>query len=44
MGMPNIDDSDLDRRVDDGKRNTGTDETKNGAMDYEKEGDDEGDP
>ena len=44
MGTPNIDDGDLGRRVDDGKRSTGTDKTKNGAMDHEKEGGGEGDP
>ena len=44
MGMPNIDDRDLGRRVDDGKRSTGTDEIKNGAMDHEKGGEDEEDP
>ena len=44
MGMPNIDDRDLGRRVDDGKRSAGTDGIKNGVMDYEKGGDDEGDP
>ena len=36
MGTPNIDDGDLGRRVDDGKRSTGTDEIKNGAMGHEK--------
>ena len=35
MGMPNIDDRDLGRRVDDGKRSTGSDEIKNEAMDHE---------
>ena len=44
MGMPNIDDRDLGRRVDDDKRSTGTDEIKNGAMDNEKGGGDEGGP
>ena len=44
MGMPNIDDRDLGPRVDDGKRSTGTDEIEDGAMDHEKEGEDEGDP
>ena len=44
MGMPNTDDRDLGRRVDDDIRSTGTDEIKNGAMDREKRGDDEGDP
>ena len=44
MGTPNIDDGDLSRRVDDGKRSTGTDEIKNGAMDHEKGGGGEGDP
>ena len=44
MGMPNIDDGDLGRRVDDDKRSTGTDEIENGAMDHEKRGEDEGDP
>ena len=43
MGMPNIDDRDLGRRVDDGKRSTcSTEEIKNGAMDHEKGGDDDG--
>ena len=36
MGMPNIDDRVLRRRIDDGKRSTRTDEIKNGAMDHEK--------
>ena len=44
MGMPNTDDRDLGRRVDDDIRGTGTDEIKNGAMDHEKGGEDEGDP
>ena len=44
MGMPNNDDRDLGRRVDDDIRSTGRDEIKNGAMDHEKGGDDEGDP
>ena len=44
MGTPNIDDEDLGRGVDDGKRSTGTDEIKNGAMDHEKGGESEGDP
>ena len=44
MGMPNADDRNLRRRVDDDKRGTGTDEIENGAMDHEKEGEDEGDP
>ena len=44
MGMPNTDDRDLGRRVDDDKRSTGTDEIENGAMDHEKGGEDEGDP
>ena len=44
MGTLNIDDGDLGRRVDDGKRSTDTDEIKNGAMDHEKVGEDEGDP
>ena len=44
MGMPNTDDRDLGRRVDDDIRSTGTDKIKNGAMDHEKGGDDEGDP
>ena len=44
MGMPNTYDRDLGRRVDDDKRNTGTDEIENGAMDHEKGGEDEGDP
>ena len=42
MGMPNTDDRDLGRRVDDDKRSTGTDEIKNGAMDHKKGGEDEG--
>ena len=40
MGMPNIDDRDLDHRVDDGKRSSGTDGIKNGAMDHGKGGGD----
>ena len=44
MGMPNTDNRDLGRRVDDDIRSTGTDEIKNGAMDHEKGGEDEGDP
>ena len=44
MGMPNTDDRELGRRFDDNKRSTGTDEIKNGAMDHEKGGEDEGDP
>ena len=44
MGMPNTDDSDLGRRVDDDKQSTGTDEIENGAMDHEKGGGGEGDP
>ena len=44
MGIPNTDDRDLCRRVDDDKRSTGTDEIENGAMDHEKGGKDEGDP
>ena len=44
MGMPNIDERDLGHRVDDGKRSTGTDGIKNGAMDHEKGGGDEGGP
>ena len=44
MRMPNTDDRDLGRRVDDDKRSTGTDEIENGAMDHEKGGEDEGDP
>ena len=44
MGMPNIDDRDLGRRIDDEKRSTGTDEIENEAMDHEKGGDDEGGP
>ena len=43
MRMPNIDDRDLDHRVGDGKRSTGTDGIKNGEMDHGKGGDDEGD-
>ena len=44
MGMPNTDDRDLGRRVDDDIRSIGTDEIKNGAMYHEKEEEDEGDP
>ena len=44
IGMPNTDDRDLGRRVDDDKRSTGTVEIENGAMDHEKGGEDEGDP
>ena len=44
MGMPNTDDRDLGRRVDDDKRSTGTVEIENGATDHEKGGEDEGDP
>ena len=44
MGMPNTDNRDLGRRVDDDKWSTGTDENKNGAMDHEKMGEDEGGP
>ena len=44
MGMPNTDDRDLGRRVDDDKRSKGMDEIENGAMDHEKGGEDEGDP
>ena len=44
MRMPNIDDRDLSHRNDDGKRRTGTDGSKNGAMDHDKGGDDERDP
>ena len=43
MGMPNIDDTDLGHRVDDGKWSSGTDGIKNGAMNLEKGGGDEGD-
>ena len=43
MGMPNADDRDLGRRVDDDKRSTGTDEIENGAIDHEKGGEAEGD-
>ena len=43
MRMPNFDDSGIGRRVDDGTRSTDTDKIKNGAMDHEKGGDDEGD-
>ena len=42
MGMPNIDDKDLGRRVDHGKRSTGTDKINNGAMNHEKGGEDDG--
>ena len=34
MGMPNTDDRDLGRRVDDDKRSTGTVEIENGATDH----------
>ena len=44
VGMPNADDRDPGRRIDDDKRSTGTDEIENGAMDHEKGGEDEGDP
>ena len=44
VGMPNTDDRDLGRRVDDDKRSTGMDEIENGAMDHEKGVEDEGDP
>ena len=44
MRMPNIDDRDLGHRIDDGKRSTGTDGSKNGAIDHDKGGDDERDP
>ena len=44
MRMPNTDDRDLGRRVDDDIRGTGTDEMKNGAMDHEKGGEDKEDP
>ena len=44
MEMPNTDDRDLGRRVDDGIRSTGMDKIENGAMDNEKGGEDEGDP
>ena len=44
MGMPNTDDRGIGRKADDGKRSTGTDEIKNGAMDHEKGRDDEGGP
>ena len=43
IGIPNIDDRDLGRRVDDGKWSTDTDEIKNGAVDHEKGGNDDGD-
>ena len=43
MGMPNIDDRDLRRRVDNGKWSIGTDGIKNGAIDHEKEGGDKRD-
>ena len=43
MGMPNIDDRDLGRRVDDGSWSTGTDEIKNGAIEHEEGGGDKGD-
>ena len=42
--MPNTDDRDLGRRVDDDKRGTGTDDIENGAMDHEKGGEDVRDP
>ena len=44
MGIPNIDDRDMGRRVDGGRRSTGTKEKIYGAIDHEKGGDDEGDP
>ena len=44
MGMPNTDDRDLGRRVDDDIRSTGTDEIKNEATGHEKGGEGEGDP
>ena len=44
MGMPNTDDRDLGRIVDDDKRSTGTDEIEDRVMDHEKGGEDEGDP
>ena len=44
MEMSNIDDRDLSHRVDDGKRSSGIDGIKNGAIDHEKGGGDEGDP
>ena len=42
MGIPNIDDRDLGRRVDNGKWSTGSDKINNGAMDHEKGEEDEG--
>ena len=44
MRMPNIDDRDVGHRVDGGKRSTGTNVSKNGAMNHEKGGGDVGDP
>ena len=44
MEMPNTDDGDLGRRVDDDIRSTGTDEIKNGEMDHQIGREDEGDP
>ena len=44
MGMPNTDDRNLGRRVDDDKRSTGTDEIENAATDHEKGGEGGGDP
>ena len=44
MGMPNIDDKDLGRSVDGGKRSTGTDETKNEATNHEQGGEGEEHP
>ena len=44
MEMSNIDDRDLGHRVDGGKRSSGIDGIKNGAIDHEKGGGDEGDP
>ena len=44
MGMPNIDDRDLGRSVDNGKWSIGTEEINNGTMDHEKGGDGDGDP
>ena len=44
MRMPNIDNRDLDRRVDDGKRSIGTDESRMEQWTTRRGGDDEEDP
>ena len=43
MRMPNIDDMNLGHKVDDGKRSTGTDGIRKGAMGHVKRGGDKGD-